>query len=486
MSRSKLRELRSAGWPSLDSSSREGRHWTNHRRVQREDFALQDVPEEYRRWTVPSLFGVTLAIPSALVFFATGGALVSAYGTRNLIDGLVIATVFIGAIGYFWTDRACRSGLDSDLMSIRAGFGIVGSAVTSLIYSANFVMFFALEESIIVDAVQARYDVPKWPLLLALGLVVVLLTWHGVSTLTRLMWLTLPLFVGFTVWLMVEASGVDSTGSFWAYGPPSRDELSALPPIVGVLLAFIVNATVAADIGRFIPERRRSFGAKLLGVVLQVVCFFGSTMIGAWVTFKLGGNANPGVYLVSVLGTAGVLFVLVTQTRINTINVYSGSLALSNFFARSVKVVPGRHVWVVATTAVATLLTLTGLYKRLLDVLTFESVFVMGWVMAVTSYLIFNPRLTGRDSLADRTTPIPTIQAEGVVSLGLALAVSVPMAFGALGQTGRTWAPMASGAVAFMVVPLVILWKRSRSRPRRVARTDTNAASPFLHTTFPP
>ncbi len=473
-----LRRVVQKEWPSLDSGDLTD-SLADHRRIRREDFALQDVPEAYRRWGVPSLFAITLAIPSALVFFATGGALVATYGTQNLLVGLAIATVFIGVIGYFWTNWASRSGLDSDLMSIRGGFGVVGSAITSLIYSANFVMFFALEASIIVDALEERYSIPEWALLISLGLVVVALTWRGVSSLSPFMWASLPLFIGFCVWLVVEAASLPSRGSFFQYDPSETGALSAIPAIVSALLAFIVNATVAADIGRFIPVRRRRMGAALLGVVLQIVCFFGSTLLGAWVTFKLGGDTNPGIYLVSLLGVGGVIFVLVTQTRINMINVYSGSLALSNFFARSIRFVPGRHVWVVVTTIVATLLSLTGLYRNLLDVLTFESVFVMGWVMSVTSYLIFDRIIRGRSALADRRTPIPLVQMEGVAALAAALVVSVPLAFGALGQDGRTWAPVCSGAVAFTAVPLVMQMKRARSRGAgRLSEGSNDLATP--------
>src|SRR4051794_21914239 len=117
--------------------------------VLREDHALEPVPGADRRRGVFSLFSVTLAIPSALVFFAVGGALGQAYGTPALVTGLVVAAVIIGTAGWILTSFAARTGLDSDLISIRAGFGQAGSAITSAIYSVNFVVLYTLEMGIV-------------------------------------------------------------------------------------------------------------------------------------------------------------------------------------------------------------------------------------------------------------------------------------------------------------------------------------------------
>src|SRR5664280_2880009 len=103
-----------------------------------------------------------------------------------------------------------------------------------------------------------------------------------------------------------------------------------------VLMAFVVNATVAADVGRFLPPSSRRAGAISMGIVLQLVSFFGTTLIGAWFSYRLGTPQDPGTYFVDLLGPWGVVLVTVTQFRINAINAYAGSLALSNFFARTV------------------------------------------------------------------------------------------------------------------------------------------------------
>ncbi len=51
-----------------------------------------------------------------------------------------------------------------------------------------------------------------------------------------------------------------------------------------------------------------------------------------------------------------VIFVIVSQIKINVTNAYAGSLAWSNFFARLTHSHPGRVVWLVFNVSIALLL----------------------------------------------------------------------------------------------------------------------------------
>ena len=219
--------------------------------------------------------------------------------------------------------------------------------------------------------------------------------------------------------------------------------------MVAALLAFIVNATVGADVGRFVPPKRRIAGSVLLGIGLQLFAFLGATLVGAWLTVQLHGDSNPGSYIVDILGSAGLVYIIVIQVRINSINVYSGSLAFSNFGARALRLSPGRQYWLVGLIFCGSILTLTSIYAHLLGVLTFESVFVMAWVMSVVGFLIRRRFWAlparpwfGKYGLVEGISP------RGLAALAIALAVSTPMAFGALGNDGKAWAPVVSGSVA--------------------------------------
>ena len=62
---------------------------------------------------------------------------------------------------------------------------------------------------------------------------------------------------------------------------------------------------------------------------------------------------------------ATVLFVVVSQVKINLTNAYAGSLAWSNFFARLTHSHPGRVVWLVFNVLIAVLLMTLGVFEAL-------------------------------------------------------------------------------------------------------------------------
>lgn len=432
--------------------------------VRREDFALEPVPSSERRG-LAFLFSATLGIPSALVFFAVGGALGQTYGTVALVTGVIVASVIIGGAGIVLTSFAARSGLDSDLISIRAGFGLAGSAITSVIYSVNFVVLYTLETGIIASAVHAQYPgFPKVALFVLVAAVVLTLTWYGISSLGKAMSLTLPLFL---VLIVVAATQVGSAehGSFWSYVPAgSSIDATAWLSVLAALLAFIVNATVAADIGRFLRPAQRRAGVLLFGGVLQVIAFGGATLLGAWFSFRLGGNSQPGAYLVSLMGGWGLLCVLLSQIRINMINAYSGSLSLSNFGARGLGRRPGRHVWMVGLVAVSSGLAMFDIASQLVQILTFEAVFVMAWVATLVAYIVCFDLDTSREGSRQDLSDSPNADPVGIGALAAALAVATPLAFGVGGELGSVLAPLTAMVVSPVCVVVLRRWARVERR----------------------
>ncbi|MDA0169578.1 hypothetical protein OJ998_10840 [Solirubrobacter taibaiensis] len=429
-------------------------------RSQREDFPLDAVPRDSRAPGSLALFSVILGIPSALVFLSVGGALQTAYGTASLLSGLLVASVIIGIAGWALTSYACRTGLDSDLMSIPLGFGRRGSALTSCIYAANFVVLFALEDGIIASALQQQWPaIPKFVIFVGLALVVLGLAWKGVSGLAPTMLVTFPVFAVLMILLAHRTGDASSVTEGFLQSGPSVTEIGAEGwlAVLAALLAFVVNATVAADVGRFLRPEHRVRGAVLFGGVLQVTSFFGATLFGGWLAWRLGGNSDPGSYLPGLLGAWGILCVLVSQTRINLINAYSGSLSAANFAARAFGWRIGRRHCMVILVAVATALAMSDVYGNLVAVLTFEAIFVMAWV----SVLVTN---VWRD--ADHPNPeiegAPDVEWVGVSALLLAVLIAAPLAFGAMGELGKAVAPLTAMIVASATTVVGDLMRVSR------------------------
>lgn len=87
-----------------------------------------------------------------------------------------------------------------DLLTRGAGFGYLGSTVTSLIYASFTFIFFALEASIMALALQLVLD---WPLVwcyVLSSLVIIPMVLHGITFISRLQTWTQPLWVVLLLW----------------------------------------------------------------------------------------------------------------------------------------------------------------------------------------------------------------------------------------------------------------------------------------------
>jgi purine-cytosine permease-like protein len=90
---------------------------------------------------------------------------------------------------------------------------------------------------------------------------------------------------------------------------------------------------------------------------------------------------------------ATVVFVIVSQLKINVTNAYAGSLAWSNVFARLTHSHPGRVVWVVFNCLIALMLMELNVFQAIGQVLGLYSNIAISWMAAVVADLVINKPL---------------------------------------------------------------------------------------------
>ncbi|SMC04653.1 Purine-cytosine permease [Sulfobacillus thermosulfidooxidans DSM 9293] len=440
----------------------------------REDYALRYVPESFRLWHWSSIFSVFIGVSTAMFFLAWGGQLTLEYGTWPTIWGMVFGVVLIGSVGFFFSWVGSRTGLDSDLITRGSGYGFMGSAIASLVYSFNYLMFFAFEGSILVAALQAsapHVPVIIWELLI--GVTFLVLAIWGMSFLSWLMWITLPIYIVAVSLVFYHAAHVSHPIAWLSYKPAKAPSTVAGPVFLqlgATVFALISMATQGADLGRFVRKKDQLVGSIFNGYVVMIVTFLGVVLLGSYFGLEFH-QTNPGTYFSSVLGIGGMLTVIITQLRINTINVYSGSLAYSNFFSRVFHFTPGRQWWGILTAVLGTLLMMGNIFAHMLQVLTFEGVFIIAWAMSVVSDTLFNKWL-----LKINTRPyeykrafLPHFNPVGVGTLILALVIAAPLAFGVAGPLGENLAPFVSAALGLIFPPVIAL--ALKGRPYRISST---------------
>lgn len=106
-----------------------------------EDFALRFTAKSARRWSAKRVALTALGTISFLALEAIGGVITLNYGIVNAIAAIAAVTVVIFLLGIPISYHAARYGVDIDLLTRGAGFGYLGSTLTSLIY-ATFTFIF--------------------------------------------------------------------------------------------------------------------------------------------------------------------------------------------------------------------------------------------------------------------------------------------------------------------------------------------------------
>ncbi len=160
-----------------------------------EDYALRYTPQRFRKWSEWRVANTAFGAASFLVLEAVGATLLVQYGFVNAFWAILVTGLVIFLAGLPISVYASRYGVDMDLLTRGAGFGYIGSTITSLIYATFTFIFFALEAAIMAYALELALDIPPaWGYLIC-ALVVVPLVTHGVSVISRLQVWTQPLWL---------------------------------------------------------------------------------------------------------------------------------------------------------------------------------------------------------------------------------------------------------------------------------------------------
>lgn len=443
------------------------------REQMREDFARERLPESRRRGSGTVLM-VLVGIITAFFFTTTGGTYVLTYGAKATFIGLAVAFVVITALTLVTASAASREGLNSDLLTRGCGYGYAGSAVTALIYAATFVIYAALEGQILASAVHQLWALPIDVWYVVVGLIFIPLTWYGMAQLSWTMWLTFPVYLVLIVVAVIKA--LNRAGGFpshfWNAAPP-HSILGGLG-IVGVMAGLAgtvgLNPLEFSDYTRFIAPgrfRRAAFTSVILPYALM---FFVAFPLGVFFTLTTG-QTNPGVYFVSLLGLGlGVLFAWVTQVRINLTNVYSGSMALSNFVSRTTGWRPSRIVWVAVIAVASVGLMFANILAHLLSFLEWDGIFLLSWVGTVVADLVIVKRLLklGPPTLEYERSRLWLINPVGPVALIVAVGIGSLLHYG----VSNEYISELSAYIAFLVAVVVHVAMAIATKGRYYVKPD--------------
>ncbi len=84
---------------------------------------------------------------------------------------------------------------DMDLLTRGAGFGYIGSTISSFIYASFTFILFSLEAAIMAYALELYFHMPLYIGYLVSALVVIPLVTHGVTLISRIQMITQPIWL---------------------------------------------------------------------------------------------------------------------------------------------------------------------------------------------------------------------------------------------------------------------------------------------------
>jgi signal transduction histidine kinase/CheY-like chemotaxis protein/purine-cytosine permease-like protein len=458
-----------------------------------EDYALRFTPQRFRRWSAWRMANTALGGASSfLILEAVGATLLVQYGFVNALWAILATGLVIFLAGLPISVYAARHGVDMDLLTRGAGFGYIGSTLTSLIYASFTFIFFALEAAVMAYALELAFNIPPAWGYLVCALVVLPLVTHGVSVIGRLQVWTQPLWL---LMLVVPYAAVawHEPGAFVSvlhYGGESGRGAAFDVHLFGAALtvgiALITQMGEQADYLRFLPApvpdaqgqvsrraRWRWWAAVVTGgpgwVVPGVLKMLGGAVLAHLAITHMVPVAravDPNQmylaayeYVFSHYGwavAATAVFVVVSQLKINVTNAYAGSLAWSNFFSRLTHSHPGRVVWVVFNTLIAFLLMEMNVFQALGQVLGLYSNLAIAWIMAVVADLVINKPLgLSPPGIEFKRAHLYDINPVGVGAMGAASVLSFVAHLGLMGPTAQAFSALIALVTALVVSPLL-------------------------------
>ncbi|MFS8068117.1 MAG: hybrid sensor histidine kinase/response regulator, partial [Byssovorax sp.] len=386
-----------------------------------EDYSLRYAPRSFRKWSPLLLANTALGGISFLALEAIGGSLCLSYGFTNSFWAIIVCSVVIFLTGVPITYYSARYNLDMDLLTRGAGFGYIGSTVTSVIYASFTFIFFALEAAIMAQALELYFRLPLVLGYLFCSLCVIPLVLFGVTLINKVQLWSQPFWLVLMVLPIVAVLRKDPSAlAGWETFVGSAPGGGAFNPILfglaaNVSFSLIVQIGEQVDYLRFMPDKVKSN---------RRIWWFSLIMAGPGWIFLGGAKQLAGAFLASLAVRHGasvenaakpivmyltgyeyvfssravvlfiaMMFVVISQMKINVTNAYAGSLAWSNFFSRLSHRHPGRVVWLIFNVAIALLLMMFGVFHTLDKVLALYSNVAIAWIGAIVADLVINKPL---------------------------------------------------------------------------------------------
>jgi cytosine permease len=439
------------------------------------DNALNSVPEDQRKpgWYLSWL---PAGVATSLLQLTIAGTISTLVGSAwGLIAGGLVGA-FALVLGWLFSNIAYAEGMSSTVLPRFYGLGVRGSAISSLAFAIMIITLCASENVLLYNGTlfaAGWHDTVGLRILIYGGLSVawVLLSMFGIKTVARTATVLVIAFVGllaYMVFVVHQDSGVPLSAAFSYAGSTLEGGSfsSRLVTVIGLLggqagALILVNA----DYCRYARSRKAAGGVNLTGAIMLdvvgilmgiLVLIGGNSLVARYlVSHHMATEANAisqatvlagtntGAYFVVLSTMAGFLLMYVAQAKVQVLNVYSGSLALSNLWYSLTGRKPGRLSMIIATNVICLVLIALNVFGKLATVVSDLGIVVIGFIaLSIADYYIVRRRAGDK-----RDAGVERVNWAGVLTLVFASVLAYIL---------QTTGVFSFGFVAATIIVLVV------------------------------
>jgi len=365
------------------------------------------------------------AVSSALFYFVVAAALAQGFGARNAIIGMLLSVVVYAVINAIIARYAIKTGLSVALFS-RILFGNAGAALATLIFFATAIYYAVFEGSVIAVGISTVF--PKvsygWAALIVVLYSIPLTMGSVQNWLNKLNGVLFPLYLIGLVAAVVMAIAEYGYSNAWmslgpAGGAPANGWWDCFVYFMGVWILMMYTFDYAR-FGREEDARYHAlvnFGTPFYLMALIVNGLFGIFLVATVPMGAALSEVSVLLALLKLMGLSGLLFVWVTQTRINTANFHLATVNMETFFGELFGARFPKWVWALVVGAAVYVLMLADVFSYLLQALAYQGIFVVAWVAIALTHILSSryERMFGA-SLEYRSDRVPTFNPCGLVA----------------------------------------------------------------------
>jgi purine-cytosine permease-like protein len=409
------------------------------------DRAAAALPASARipRWPLTMMWWASC---SAIAYLFLGVELAVKFGTLNALVGMVVAAVVMGAIGSVLAPYSLRSGASSSVLS-QVLFGRRGASIPTLILCVTCLYYAVFE-----GAVVATAAVKVWPRLnYSLAVLIVVLYSAPLSIgsvqnfLNKLNAVLLPFYALGLVMLTALAIRVHGYSEDWLRLGGARPLTveacwNCFVPYFGTLAL----AMITMDIARFgMPEHARYHAVFNFGFPFYLLTYLpagavGILIVAATSPAQITDTAVLDACLLLLGGAAGLFWVTVTQTRINSANFYVATVNLQAFLEEALHVRwPKTLCAAIVGLAVYVFMRSTNILGTILAAVHYLGIILVAWAGVAVAHVLFT-----RKALADE--PVRDFKWNGLFAWIVGVGVGV-------------WIGWVDGALSTFSAPATLL-----------------------------